>query len=81
MLICTITDLFLAVTSKGGGFPGGSVGTESADNAGDPGSIPGLGKSLEKAMATQASILAWEIPWISVSWWATVHGVARIRHD
>ena len=45
MLICTISDLFLAVTSKGGGFPGGSVGTESAYNAGDPGSIPGLGKS------------------------------------
>ena len=27
------------------GFPGGSVGKESACNAGDPGSIPGLGRS------------------------------------
>ena len=27
------------------GFPGGSDGKESACNAGDPGSIPGLGKS------------------------------------
>ena len=26
------------------GFPGGSVGKESACNAGDPGSIPGVGK-------------------------------------
>ena len=26
------------------GFPGGSVGDESACNAGDPGSIPGVGK-------------------------------------
>ena len=26
-------------------FPGGSVGKESACNAGDPGSIPGLGRS------------------------------------
>ena len=29
-------------------FPGGSGGKESACNAGDPGSIPGSGRSLEK---------------------------------
>ena len=28
------------------GFPDGSAGKESACNAGDPGSIPGLGRSL-----------------------------------
>ena len=28
-----------------GGFPGGSAGKESTCNAGDPGSIPGLGRS------------------------------------
>ena len=28
-----------------GGFPGGSDGKESACDAGDPGSIPGLGRS------------------------------------
>ena len=27
------------------GFPGGSIGKESACNAGDPGSIPGSGRS------------------------------------
>ena len=27
------------------GFPGGSVGKESSCNAGDPGSIPGSGRS------------------------------------
>ena len=32
-------------------------------NAGDMGSIPGSGRSLEKEMATHSSILAWEIPW------------------
>ena len=32
-------------------------------NAGDVGSIPGLGKPLEKEMATHSSILAWTIPW------------------
>ena len=45
------------------GFPGGSDGKESAFNAGDLGSFSGLGRSLEKGMATQSSILAWNIPW------------------
>ena len=47
-----------------GSFPGGSVVKASARNAGDLGSIPGLGRSLgradplEKEMATHSSILA-----------------------
>ena len=45
------------------GFPGGSVGKESAFNAGDPGSIPGSGRSPEEGMAIHSSILAWRIPW------------------
>ena len=45
------------------GFPDGSAGKESSCNAGDMGSIPGLGDSLEKEMATHSSILAWKIPW------------------
>ena len=32
-------------------------------NAGDAGSIPGLGTSPEEEMATHSSILAWKIPW------------------
>ena len=44
------------------GFPGGTDGKESACNAGDLGSIPGLGRSPGEAMATQFSILAWRIP-------------------
>ena len=40
------------------GFHGGSEGKESACNAGDPGLIPDLGRSLEKEMATHSSILA-----------------------
>ena len=46
-----------------GGFPGASDSKESACNAGDPGSILGLGRPLEKGMATHSSILAWRIPW------------------
>ena len=41
------------------GFPGGSDGKESDCHAGDPGSIPGLGRPLEKGMATHSSVLAW----------------------
>ena len=37
---------------------------ESAYNAGDPGSISELGRSLQKEMAAHCSILAWAIPWI-----------------
>ena len=43
----------------------GSVGKESACNvgdAGDTGSIPGLGRRLEKEMVTQSGIFAWRIP-------------------
>ena len=48
------------------GFPCGSAGKESACNVGNPGSIPGLGRSREKGKATDSSILAWRIhysPW------------------
>ena len=46
------------------GLPlGGSDSKESACNAGDLSSIPGLGRSQEKEMATYSSIVPWEIPW------------------
>ena len=45
-----------------GGFPGGSDGKESACDAGDPGSIPGSGRSPGGGMATHSSVLAWRIP-------------------
>ena len=44
------------------GFPGGSDGKESTCNSGDPGSIPGSGRSPGEGMATHSSILPWEIP-------------------
>ena len=39
-------------------FPYSSVDKESACNAGNLGSIPGLGRSLEKEKATHSSIRA-----------------------
>ena len=41
--------------------------TGSTRNAGDAGSIPGSGRSLEEGMATHSSILAWRVPWTEKS--------------
>ena len=62
-------------------LPRSSVGKESACNAGDPGSIPGSERSPgeENGNPVQCSWL--ENPMDRGAWWATVHGVARVRHD
>ena len=59
------------------GFPGGSDGKQSACNAGDPGSIPGSGKSPGEGngYAFQYSYL--ENPLDKGVWRATVHGVTK----
>ena len=62
-------------------FPGGSDGKASASNVGDLGSIPGLGRSLEKEMATHSSILAWKIPWMEEPVRLQSMGSQRIRHN
>ena len=41
----------------------------------------GQEEPLEKEMAPHSSILAWRILWSRGAWRATVHGVAKIRHD
>ena len=53
----------------------------SAYNAGNPGSIPGWGRSLEKAMATHSSILAWKIPWTEEADRLQTMGSQRVGHD
>ena len=53
----------------------------SAYNAGDLGSIPGLGRPLEKEMATHSSILAWRIPWTEEPGRLQSMGSQRVRHD
>ena len=40
---------------------GGSDGKASAYNVGDPGSIPELGRPLEKEMATHSNIFAYKM--------------------
>ena len=41
----------------------GSDGKEFTCNVGDPGLIPGSGRSLGKGNTTYSSIFAWEISW------------------
>ena len=44
-------------------FPRDSELKDLPPNAEDTGLIPGLGRPLEKEMATYSNILAWQIPW------------------
>ena len=57
------------------GFPGGSDGNVSACNAGDPGSVPGLGRSPgeSKGNLFQYSYLGNSIDR------GTVHGIAKTQ--
>ena len=52
----------------------------SACNKGDPGSIPGLGRSPEE-MATHSSTLAWKIPWMEEPRRLQSMGSQRVGHD
>ena len=55
------------------GFPGGSEGKESTCNAGDPGSIPGLGRS-----PGERNDYPLQYSWLDRGVWrATVHGVTK----
>ena len=44
-------------------FPGGSEGKASAYNAGDPGSITGLGRSSGEGNGNTLQYSCWKIPW------------------
>ena len=61
-------------------FPGGSE-TESACNAEDLGSIPGLGRSPGGGMANHSSILPGESPWTGKPGRLQSMGLPRVRHD
>ena len=63
------------------GFPGSSGSGASAYNAGDLGSIPGLGRSPGEDNGNPLQYSCLENPMDGGAWWATVHGVARVGHD
>ena len=58
-------------------FPGGSDGKASACNAGDPGSIPGLGQSPGEGKGNPLQYSCLENPADGGACQATVHGVAE----
>ena len=57
------------------------VGRESACNAGDLGSIPGLERSPREGNGNPLQYSCLENPIDRGVWQATVHGVTRVRHD
>ena len=62
-------------------FPDGSDGKASAYNVGDPGSIPGSGRSPGEGNATHSSVLAWRIPWMEEPGRLHSTGSQRVGHD
>ena len=60
-------------------IPGGSEVKVSASNAGDLGSIPGLGRSPGEGNGNPLQYSCLENPMDGGAWWATVHGVAESR--
>ena len=61
------------------GFPCSLVGKESAYNAGDPGSIPGLGRSPGEGHGNPLQHYCLGNPMDRRAWRATVHGVPKSR--
>ena len=59
------------------GFPGGSVVKNLPANAGDVGSIPGLGRSPGVGNGDQLQYSCLENFTDKGAWWAPVHGVAE----
>ena len=61
------------------GFPAGSAGKESTCNAGDLGSIPGLGRSPEEGNGYPLQYCGLENPTDRGAWRVTIHGVTKSR--
>ena len=59
------------------GFPGGSEVKASAWNEGDPGLIPGSGRSPGEGNGYPLQYSCLENPMDRGAWWATVHGIAK----
>ena len=63
------------------GFPSGSVGKESACNAGDLGSIPGSGRSPGEGNGNPLQYSCLENSMDRGSGWLQFMGLQRVRHD
>jgi len=74
---CIICVCVCVCVNKQTGFPGGSDSKESACSEGEPGSIPGWGRSLGEANGYSLQYSCLENPMDRGAWWAIVHGVAE----
>ena len=76
---CFIFSLVVSLATKCiniiSGFPGGSGSKESACNAGDQGSISGLGRSPGEGNGNPLQYSCLENSMDRGAWWATVYGV------
>ena len=62
-------------------FPGGSDGKESAWNAGDPGLVPGLGRSPGERNGYPLQYSCLEYPWTEEPGGLQSMGSQIVRHD
>ena len=63
------------------GFPGSSVGKESACSVGDPGSIPGSGRFPGEGNSNLLQYSCLEIPWRKEPGGVQSTGSQKVRHD
>ena len=82
MLLHSSVDLFYCrVVFHYKVFPHSSAGKESACSAGDVGLIPWLGRSSGEGNGYPLQYCFLENPMDRKAWQATVHGIARVRHN
>ena len=64
-----------------GDFPGGSVVKNPFVNAGDSGSVPGLGRSPGERSHNPLQYSCLQNSMDRGTWWAIDHGVAKVEHN
>ena len=69
------------ISSHSVAFSSGSVVKNLPANAEDVGLIPGSGRSPEAGNGNPLQYSCLENPVDKGAWWATVHGVTKVRHN
>ena len=69
------------IKSESRGFPSGAVVRNPPASAGDVGSIPRLGRFLEKEIATHSSVPACKVPWTEEPGGLQSKGLQRVGHN
>ena len=79
--IVSLLFLFFKCAMRKRGLPGGSVVKNPPANAGDVSLIPGSEKSPGEGNGNLLQYSCLENPLNRGACWATVYGVARVKHD